>query len=183
MGGIATWLTVLVLGSSALFAYFQLRDARSLREEEARPVVVVDLDVERKQHLVYIYLENYGKTTAHDVTLSFSPPLETSLGSREILSFFDHTFPTLPPGKRIDSLLDNFITRHNFDLPPSHVVTVSYHDRHGKEWRDPYVLDIAAFHQRMFASEKKLEDLIKAVEDLKEEIRGWRSDEEERRLN
>src|SRR5262249_58913814 len=69
----------IVLG---LFAWRQVREARKLREEQARPFVMVDFD---PGFLVYLTVENLGRTMARDVSIRFDKPLESSLsGTREL---------------------------------------------------------------------------------------------------
>lgn len=173
---IGTWMTFGVLACSAGFAFVQIRDARSLREEESRPVVVVDFDVDKKPHMIYLYFENLGRTTAHDVRLTFDPPLQSKTFKVEF-GFFNHTFPTLPPGKRIESFFDSSTERLSpeADLPAKYSVTVKYKDRHRKEWTDSYLLDIEALRGRMFVGEKTMEDVAKAVEDIHKQLSAWRT--------
>jgi len=174
---IASWLTLLVLGFSAAFAFLQIREARSLQEEEARPVVVVDLDVDEHPHMIYLYFKNLGKTTAHNVRLSFNPALESSVEGVEAVRFFDHVFPTLPPGKRIDSFFDTARDRlqPNATLPTSYEATVEYEDRHGKKHTDRYRLDIEALRGRTYIDKKDIEDVAKALENIATELHGWKS--------
>lgn len=172
---IAAWVTLLLLGLSAGVAYFQLHDARGLREEEARPVVVVDLDVDKHPHLIYLYFQNLGKTTAHNVRLNFTPPLRTTLGDDRVAGFFGHSFPTLPPGKRIESYLDSAIERlaDGVDLDTSYQATVNYQDRNGHEYQDSYVLDIEVFRGRVYASKKGMEDIANTLEDISKLLGQW----------
>src|ERR1700677_5090429 len=89
---IATWLTLFVLLASAVIALRQLRQARQLQEEEAQPVVVVDVYVDTPPRYIHIYLENLGKTIARDVRVHFTPPLKSMLGESQSLTYFDHPF-------------------------------------------------------------------------------------------
>lgn len=172
---IAAWVTLLLLGLSAGVAYFQLHDARALREEEARPVVVVDLDVDKRPHLIYLYFQNLGRTTAHNVRLSFNPPLRTTLGNGFVAGFFGHRFPTLPPGKRIESYLDSAIERlaDGVDLDTLYQATVNYQDRKGHEYQDSYVLDMEVFRGRAYASKKDMEDVANTLEDISKLLGRW----------
>ena len=164
---IAAWLTLAVLTGTAVIALRQLRDARRLSEAESRPWVVVDLDLDKHPHMIHIYFENFGKTVARNVRLSFEPPLQSTLGDRRI-DFLDHTFPTLPPNKRIDTFFDSAVAvmAPGATLPRRYEVTVTYEDRNGKAYSDRYVLDIEAFRNRHFVGVKDLNDLVKAVESL-----------------
>lgn len=172
---IAAWLTLLVVGLSARLALVQLRDARALREEEARPVVLVDLDIDKHPHMIYVYFQNLGRTTAHNVRLWFDPPLESSVRGPGRVAFFEHIFPTLPPGKRLESFLDTAITRlsEHTTLPTSYVATVTYEDRRGAQYADSYLLDIEAFRGRMYVGKKDIDDVAKALESMSQQLRSW----------
>jgi hypothetical protein len=174
---IAAWLTLVVLGISAVFAAVQVRDARSLREEEARPVVVVDLDIDKRPHMIFLYFQNLGKTTAHDVRLTFTPRLQSTVAGGKYVTFFDHTFPTLPPGKRIDSFFDSAIARlaEPPPLPTSYDATVEYRDRLGRLHSDDYHLDIEAFRGRMSVPERGVEEIAAALEEIDKHLKDFRS--------
>jgi hypothetical protein len=66
-----------------LFVWRQVREARKLREEQARPFVIVDFD---PGFLVYLTVENLGRTIARDISIQGIPgPVEhpaTRPGSR-----------------------------------------------------------------------------------------------------
>jgi hypothetical protein len=76
----------------------QVLQARRLREEQARLFVIVDFEA---GFLVYLTVENIGRTMARDVTIRFDKPLESTLsGPREIdeSPLLRKPIPTLPPG-------------------------------------------------------------------------------------
>jgi hypothetical protein len=57
----AAWATVGIYVVIGLFAWRQVREARKLREEQARPFVIVDFE---PNFLVYLTVENLGRTMA-----------------------------------------------------------------------------------------------------------------------
>ncbi len=59
-----------------LFAWRQVHEARKLREEQARPFVIVDFEPD---FLVYLTVQNLGGTMARDVIIQFDKPLKTTL--------------------------------------------------------------------------------------------------------
>jgi hypothetical protein len=78
----AAWATVAVYVVLGIFAWIQVLQARRLREEQARPFVIVDFE---PGFLVYLTVENIGRTMARDVSIRFDKPLESTLsGPREI---------------------------------------------------------------------------------------------------
>jgi hypothetical protein len=54
----AAWATVLIYIVIGLFAWRQVHEARKLREEQARPFVIVDFE---PGWLVYLTVENLGR--------------------------------------------------------------------------------------------------------------------------
>src|SRR5215218_5772519 len=78
----AAWATVAVYVVLGIFAWIQVLQARRLREEQARPFVIVDFE---PGFLVYLTVEDIGRTMARDVIIRFDKPLESTLtGPREI---------------------------------------------------------------------------------------------------
>jgi hypothetical protein len=61
----AAWATVAVYVVLGIFAWIQVLQARRLREEQARPFVIVDFE---PGFLVYLTVENIGRTMARDVS-------------------------------------------------------------------------------------------------------------------
>jgi hypothetical protein len=68
-------LTFLVLVSAAVVALGQVREAQRLREDQARPFVVIDF--EPWNVFIDLKIRNIGKTLAHDVRFQFEPTLKT----------------------------------------------------------------------------------------------------------
>jgi hypothetical protein len=100
VAALAAWATVLIYIVIGLFAWRQVRKARKLREEQARPFVIVDFE---PGFLVYLTVENLGRTMARDVRIQFGKPLETTLERpREIdeTPLFREAIPALPRARR-----------------------------------------------------------------------------------
>ena len=125
---LAAWATLAVLIATAWFAASQIREARRLRHEGMRPFVVVDFDTAREPQFIYVTIENTGRTVATDVQVTFEPSLASAIDAEgtQHVDFFQHVFPTLPPGKVLASLLDHAPARFNSDLPGRYTATVSY---------------------------------------------------------
>ena len=76
---VATAATALVAVLAAVFAYVQVRQARRLRQEQARPFVVVDFESSPAwQNAIQLVIQNIGQTVATDVLVSFDPLLEST---------------------------------------------------------------------------------------------------------
>lgn len=142
---VGTGATALIAFGAVVVAYFQLDQARKLREEQARPFVYVDiLPSEVSPNILDLVIENLGNTLATDVRIHFVPEIETSLKDYDLArsALFTDGIPTLPPGRRIETLFDVSHERVDTTLPLRYDVTVSYSDRQGRRDELPYILDI-----------------------------------------
>ncbi|HEV8598287.1 MAG TPA: hypothetical protein VGQ69_02915 [Gemmatimonadales bacterium] len=170
----AAWATVTIYIVLGIFAWIQVLQARKLRKEQARPFVVVDFEA---GFLVYLTVENIGRTMARDVTIRFDKPLESTLSRpREIdeTPLFREPIPTLPPGKKIRVLFDSYVARFEASLPLTYDVMLRYKGPTGrKEWEHPYRLDLNMY---LGSAEppKGLPELVAEVEKIRKEMEKWR---------
>jgi hypothetical protein len=117
VAALAAWATVGIYIVIGLFAWGQVHEARKLREEQARPCVIVDFE---PSFLVYLTVENLGRTMARDVSIQFDKPLQTTFEGRSELDespLFRLPIPTLPPGKKIRVLFDQSLPGWRPRLP------------------------------------------------------------------
>ena len=129
----AAWATVTIYLALGIFAWVQVLQARKLRTKQARPFVIVDFEA---GFLVYLTVENIGRTMARDVTIRFDKPLESTLSRpREIddSPLFREPIPTLPPGKKIRVLFDAYSGRVEAKLPLTYDVMPRYKGPTGKK--------------------------------------------------
>jgi hypothetical protein len=172
----ATCATVAIYIVLGLFAWRQVHEARKLREEQARPFVIVDFD---PGFLVYLTVENLGRTMAREVSIRFDKPLKSSLSvPREIdeTPLFREPIPALPPGKKIRVLFDHFDGRRNAGLPLTYNVELRYRGPVGrKEWSDEYLLDLGMYLGSQLPP-KGIPELVTEVENVRGEIERWRRD-------
>jgi hypothetical protein len=170
----AAWVTVAVYIGLGIFAWIQVLQARRLREEQARPFVIVDFE---PGFLVYLTVANLGRTMARDVSIRFDKPLESTLsGPREIdeSPLFREPIPTLPPGKKIRVLFDQYAARMEAKLPLTYDVTLRYKGPTGKkEWEHPYRLDLGMYLGSALPP-KGLPELVDEVEKIRKELEKWK---------
>lgn len=103
---IATVLTFFVIAYTALIARRSLTEADRLRREQSRPYVWVGFD--NRSIVLYVAIENLGRTLARDVRLTFTPELRSSLDSPNAVGdFLPDGIPVLPPGKKLWYLFDS----------------------------------------------------------------------------
>jgi hypothetical protein len=152
-GNVPSWISagialfaLAAAAAAAVFAYRQFDLARTLREEKARPFVVVD--VEPVLHpFTELVIRNVGETIARDVKLTFDPPLVTTLddGNLDIGKSFAiaEGIPTMPPGREYRMLFEHMPDRYDrTDLPRRYTVTVHSSGRSGPEEPLVQVLDL-----------------------------------------
>jgi hypothetical protein len=170
----AAWATVAVYVVLGIFALVQVLQARKLREEQARPFVVVDFE---PGFLVDLTVENLGRTMARDVTIRFDKPLESTLaGPREIdeSPLLRQPIPTLPPGRKIRVLFDQYAARLEAKLPLTYDVALRYKGPFGKkEWEHPYRLDLGIYLGSALPP-KGVPELVAEVEKIRKELEKWK---------
>jgi len=183
MGGnraIGAFVVYIAIG---IIAWWQLAEAKQLRREQARPVVLVDLEP-RRGGFIWLVVENSGRTMAYDVQFAFDAPLVSEDAQRTKAladsDAFKHGFATLPPGRTIRMYFDRYASRVETDLPMAYDVTVSYKGlERGRWWkkrdthRETYRIDLTPYAQGV--GERELGEELSRVNDrlagIKESVR------------
>jgi hypothetical protein len=178
----------ILIGASAI-AFRQVREARGLREDQAKPYVVVSLETDKSSpYVLYLVIRNLGTTAAKDVRITFDPPLSSSLdrpGDNRIAewSALARGIPTLVPGQSMRTLIDSLTTRYAGDSGSSADVvraTVKYSSERGKPGKPftyVYDLDFNVFFGSHFTTQKNLGDLVKVVEGIQKTLQTWTADD------
>jgi hypothetical protein len=169
---------LLVLVAAAIFAWRQVKEARELREEQNRPFVVVDFDVEGG-YLVHLQVENMGTSLARDVQIDIDPPLESAI-EIEIgkLKMLNEGIATLAPGKRYRAFFDMSFRRNEErpDLPMNYTARVRYSDDRRKRSFDEVLnLDLDQYMHINTVTRHDLHDIHKQLEQLRKVLEKWTS--------
>ncbi|MCF7547428.1 hypothetical protein [Pseudonocardia sp. WMMC193] len=164
------FLALVSAGCAAYFAYHQLVLARTLREEKARPFVVVDV-VPAQHPFTELIIKNVGETLARDVKVVFDPPLVTTLDDENMTIGGSHALqsgiPSLPPGREYRMLFEHMPDRYaREDLPRRYEVTINASGRRGPEEPLVQVLDLDVFY-----GYQKLEQY--GVHHIAKSLRAW----------
>lgn len=171
--------TVLVALIAAWFAWRQVGEARRLREAQAQPFVVVDIEPGRVwENLLVLVIENIGNTLARDVKMAFDPPLSTTLKDSDLPGgvLVRDGIAVLPPGRRIETLFDVSHDRLEQKLPMRYGVTVEFSDFRRKHREQlPYVIDLGYLYDLDMIGEKTLHDVAASLDKIRQEIERWRS--------
>lgn len=131
----------------AVIAYFQVREAKRLREAQIRPFVVLDVDVEYEDETYFFTLRNYGSTLARDIEVEVTPPLTSGLhedvNQLERLRAWGRSVKTLAPTVERRALFDaDFLRREG--LPDTFLARIRYWDHERRRQFDEEVtLDLA----------------------------------------
>lgn len=179
----ATWIaalaavgTLVVVAVTALYAKGQLDEARRLRLAQTRPYVVVSVDVEQRS-MFMLTVENIGTVPASNVRVAFDELPHSSITSFDEVRMFNEPIPTMPPGHKYSAYWELTFTvfseKKPYDHPLSYRAQVTYEDLDGHQF-DPetYILDLRIFEGQA-AYPKGLPELVKAVEDLRDEHKKW----------
>lgn len=172
----AAWATFVVLLLTALFAVWQLREARTLRREHSRPYVVLSLDIQQRVMLMF-NVENVGQRPAYNVTISFDQPPQSTLKDIENLRILREPIPTMPPRQVFhaywESAFTVFDAKEPYPYPMHYRASVTYGDAQGHSYGpEEYVLDFRVFEGQAVAP-KGLSALVTAVEAIQKQQKGW----------
>lgn len=170
--------TLIVAGVAALFARHQVLEARRIREDQARPFVIVDIQPgPGAGHLLHLVVENIGTTAAQDVHITFDPPLEQSNDSGYPLAesvLVREGIRMLPPGRCIRAFFDAGPDRLKTDLPMRYDVTVMLKDARGRpEPPQQYVLDLGYLFGLTAIHEFGIHDAAKAITEIQKSVKRW----------
>lgn len=178
-----TWVAALAaLGTLAVviwtarYAKGQLDEARRLRLAQARPFVVVSVDVEQREMLM-LSVENMGTVPALNVRVQFDELPHSPITCLDEVAMFNAPVPMMPPGHRYSAYWDQGWRIFDGEKPYEHPLTyraeVTYEDQAGHEFGpEEYVLDLRIFKGQA-AYPKGLPELVKVVEELRDEHKRW----------
>ncbi|MBS1878620.1 MAG: hypothetical protein JST31_03810 [Actinobacteria bacterium] len=184
MGAVVTWTEVAqvvivgaqlaVLIAAAVVAWYQVREARHLREQQIRPFVVVDFDVESDTN-VYFQVSNLGTSLARDVKIVIDPPLESAIDTDVgRLKMLNEGIATLAPGKVYRTFFDMGFRRAETDLPMNHLATVTYADETGERpFRETVNLDLDQYMNMKFIQKRGIHDVHRQLESIGKIFEKW----------
>ncbi len=170
-------LTAAVAVVAAVVAYFQVREARRLREEQAKPFVIVDIQPSTaSRHILNLVIENTGATLAKNVKIVFDPPVESSIPEHGLQDsvLLQRGLPMVPPRRRLEFMFDSSVERHGRGLPLRYDVTVTYDDQRGRPQESLlFPIDLAPLYGLAYVEEKGLHHIAKALEELQKTTSKW----------
>ncbi|WP_327392561.1 hypothetical protein OG533_19715 [Streptomyces sp. NBC_01186] len=113
-------------GEQVAVAHLQLEQAKAAHREQNEPYVIVDIQPrDPASGVLVVVVENIGPTVARNVRIAADPPLVSGWGddlTQMLQRAMSRTIPMLPPGRRLEYLLDNH-ARFESDLPTAYNFT------------------------------------------------------------
>jgi hypothetical protein len=171
---VAAQLVVLLI--AAFVAWRQVREARRLREQQNRPFVVIDFDIERGVE-TYLEVANLGTSLARDVKFSINPPLASAVDVPvDKFKMLNEGIPTLAPGKRLRTFFDIGFQRIESGLPLSYDAIVEYKDEDGKRsFKENLDLDLELFMHLESSTRRDVHDVHERLEEIAKTLKKWSS--------
>jgi hypothetical protein len=152
--GIAAIATVAAFGAAVLGAFLvlrQLKQARELAEDQARPYLVATIEESAADWTITDFVvRNIGQTAARELTMTIDPPYVRAHELGEGNQFMDAAFiagrtSVLPPGGELRTYLDSSNQmaklKKNPGSTPRFTATLGYRDRLGKEITESFEID------------------------------------------
>jgi hypothetical protein len=176
----AAWLALIVGAVAARLVWRQVAEARRLRVEQAQPYVMIDFEPDPGTPFVMLLvIANVGATAAFDVQFKFEPPLATSLDDTERplreTALLTRGIPTLPPGRRVQTVFDFMINRNSrkeaLRLPDTFTATISFLDSSGKLHQHQYLLDLGFYWDLELSGSKNIHHVAVGLEELSKVLR------------
>jgi hypothetical protein len=170
-------LTFVVIVVAAFVAWRQVNEARRLREEQARPFVIIDFNA--WSTIIELTIKNIGRTLARDVRFDFTPNLATThdatpgRGKITDLNLFKDGIPSLAPSKEIKLFFDQFTERIAASLPMTYDVQISYRDGNGRAYSERTVLDLSMYVGTGGITRHDIHDVHKRLKELVKEVKKW----------
>lgn len=175
--GVATALTALIVLVSLAFAWWQLQHARELRNDQARPHVVVDIERGASHGIVDLTVRNLGATAAYNVRISSKPSIVTTkddigyaLSESELMT---NGVPTLAPGREIRALFDSMPERVEADMPMRYELCVTYRDRLKVQYAETAIINLKVLLGLLSVDRKGAHEAASALQDIAKSLKSW----------
>jgi hypothetical protein len=155
----------------------QLHLALQLERDRLRPVVIIDLVVELP--LVHLSIKNFGPTTARDVKIQVTPPIQSVYGANpsgsyeraEPIPVLENGVPMLPPGKEIRGLVGQWTHVNSYNPTMRFIGEISYWNTEGRSfYREPINVDLSSVVRLRQIQRYTVHDLAKILKDIREDL-------------
>ena len=163
-----TWQMASSTKDSVKTSEKMIEEMKEERDQESAPYVVPYINI--SQHMMSFGIKNIGKTVAKNIRINIEPGLKSSILGEKIkdLPLFKTGISSLPPGHEIGTIFDvSHVYLNRDDFPMSYSVKITYIGGLQKEPREhEQVLDLSVYKDLIPDEEKKLDDVVKELENL-----------------
>jgi hypothetical protein len=170
-------VTALVAVFAATFAYFQVKEARRTRQEQAQPFVIVNIQPSPVSwQIMNLVVENVGATLARNVKIRFTPEIVTSQKRYDLAgsALLMEGIPTLPPRQRLEVFFDVAPDRKKAALSTRYETEVSFDDARGRKQAPlKYIIDLGYLVGLERVEEYGVHDVAEALRKIERTMKGW----------
>lgn len=162
----------------AIFAFFQVAEARAARIAQDSPQILVDVNYSQRT-MINIVVRNIGRGAARDIRFDFSAPIESSGG--QVISdmpYFKEGIAFLAPNTEIATVWDSYASAVEVmkekGLRNGITVTARYKDLRGKPYSTQWALNPLVLEGSGYADYREFEDQVRALEKISHDLEGIR---------
>lgn len=162
----------------AIFAFFQVAEARAARIAQDSPQILVDVNYSQRT-MINIVVRNIGRGAARDIKFHFSAPIESSGG--QVISdmpYFKEGIAFLAPNTEIATVWDSYASAvealKEKGLRRGITVTARYTDTRGKPYSTQWTLNPLVLEGSGYADYREFEDQVRALERISRDLEGIR---------
>jgi len=175
--GFLSFLLTTMYIIATIFIYSANRSAvkemKASRINESRPYVIATFEVEERGPVIFV-IKNIGKSIAKNVQFITNPKLinPPGLQGKPLCesSLIKDGIPCLPPGHSIQAFfgMQWDFKEDDQGIRPKYTFQVSYEDtaKIPLKYNDTYVFDFETQSEILHAPQKKMHDLVQAIEKL-----------------
>lgn len=176
-------LTALILLATVAYAYTTFRILRAnekavfhMKQQTAamsRPYVSVDVITHGP--LISLFARNDGKTSAHSVTMTVSPPLLSHIrDSAQPSRIVEAGVAFMPPGKEIEEFLGGWHEIETENPTLKYTGSIKYSDADGTKYEEPFTIDLMLRKGLSYIShdtvEKELKNIVSGLKSISHEL-------------
>jgi hypothetical protein len=173
---IAAWVAIILALAAAAISLLQKREARLLREQQARPYVTAYLDIgPAGLPFVDLVIKSFGTTAAANIRTNFATtPQSAAFGGKEI--WLPDPLSLLAPGQEWRCFWDSTYTRLSFipQLPSKHTVTITFTNLRGKQFSDTFTLDWEPLTAQASIVTYGINDIAKTLHTIRDIMTSWK---------
>lgn len=171
---IKTWEMASATRKAAEATEKSVLEMRETRDQETAPFVIAYFDIQMESNLIYLVVKNIGRTVASQISLTFTPELQSSNTSHPIseVGFIKNGIDSMPPNYEIKTIVDSInVYFSNEDLPFKYNVEITYYGGiESKKRTSKQQLDLSANKGISHIRNKTINNLVEEFEKfIKEE--------------